>query len=163
MVKKVLTISDGGFIGLVAGAALGIGFGWMTDLVLEPTYGYWRLWGGILGILVGLVSGLGISIIGSGTRYSLEWVLINGIAVPFGFFLISREWNWNNWQFILTISTFGAATGWLTVLLIRRILSNRIPRRTFHYWVVMAYLVIFAVLTYTSPRLLQFVARAISP
>ena len=163
MVKRVLAISDGIFIGLVAGAILGTGLGWMADLVLEPTYGHWRLWGGILGILAGFVSGLGICIIGLGTRYSIEWVIINGFAVPFGFFLMGREWDWSNWKFILTISAFGATSGWLAVLLIRRILSNRIPRRRFHYWVAIGYLIMFANLAYFGPRFLQFVARAISP
>lgn len=165
MVKRILAISDGIFIGLVAGTILGTGLGWMADLVFEPKIGYWLLWGGILGVLAGFVSGLGICIIGLGTRYSIEWVIINSFSVPFGFFLMDmgREWGWFNWKFILTISVFGAIAGWLTVLLIGRILGDRIPRRTFSYRVVMAYLVIFAILTYTSPRWLQFVAMAISP
>lgn len=48
-----------------------------------------RLWGGVLGILAGLVSGAGISILGIGTRYSFEWVLINGIAAPLALFLLT--------------------------------------------------------------------------
>ena len=164
MVKRVLTISDGMFIGLVAGTILGTGLGWMTDLVLEPTYGYWRLWGGILGMLAGFVSGLGISIVGLGTRYCLEWLIVNGLAVPFGFFLvIGSEWDWDSWKFILTISAFGAIAGWLTVLLILKVLSNRIPRRTSQYWVVIGYLTVFAILAYLGPRLLQFVAKALLP
>lgn len=163
MIKRVLTISTGVFIGLVTGAGLGVGIGWLADILFEPTFGYWRLWGGILGILAGLASGLGISILGYGSRYSLEWLFINGLAIPFGFFLISRWWNWDSLAFILTISTFGALAGWLTVLLIRWILKERIPRYTFHYWLLVGYLFLFSVLVYTGPRLLRFVGRAISP
>lgn len=163
MVKRVLTISDGIFIGLVAGTILGTGLGWMAEFVFESTFYANRIWGGTLGILAGFVSGLGVCIIGLGTRYRIEWVIINGFAVPFGIFLMGREWNLDGWKFILTISVFGAITGWLTVLLIIKIIRNRIPRRTFSYRVVMAYLVIFAILTYTSPRWLQFVATALFP
>ena len=164
MLKKSFTIFEGGLFGLGGGAVFGFAIGWLFDLIIvRSPYGFWFYWGVVLGALMGVISGLGVSILGEGMRYGLEWIFINGIAVHLGFFILNRDLMWRSWKFILIVTILGTIASWLAVLLIRKILSTRIPRRTFDYWIVVGYLIAFAVLTYLSPGLLQSAARAISP
>lgn len=163
MVKRILTTIAGMVIGLICGAILGVLIGGVTDLIIGHWFGWRWLFGGVIGLATGLISGAGTGLLGVRTRYGLEWLFFIFAGVPIGFMLMEHPLNWNAWSNLLVLTGIGALAGWLSVLIVRAAFGKKVSGEPFQYWMTAGYLALFAALIFMVPRFLQFLGRAISP
>jgi len=158
-VGRILRPFVGAVIGLVCGAVMGMIIGGGIDLLLGNWLGWRAIFGGVVGFGTGLIAGIGTGLMGSRTRFGLEWLPMILVGVPLGLLLMEGSWNWAN---LLLIGGIGAVSGWLAGLVVKVVLRKWLPGEVFQDWMLAGYLTVFVGLIIIVPRLLKLLAMAIA-
>jgi len=159
MAKKILAtvsmIIGGAFIGFVMGGFLGYFLGKGADTIAREDFIQWRsLYGGIISAVAGLIVGAGTAGLGIRSRYGLEWVLIIGVGIPLGFWLESGEFALD----IFVLIGIGVVASWLVIHFVLFALKKWLYRGPFNTWVIVTYVLIFGLVVFVAPLLLQLIA-----
>lgn len=157
MSRWVLLSIAGAIIGFILGTVLGGLIGRGADYIAYDKYEIsWRtLYGGITAAVTGLIAGAGTGGLGIRTRFSLEWLLIIGIGLPLGYWIRSGSGVLHD---IAQLAGIAAIACWLVVLFLRWIFGRWLSKGGLERWVFVTYIVIFGLIIFAVPPVLQLLS-----
>lgn len=155
--STISLIVAGAVIGFVAGAVVGFFIGRGADAIANQKHlMMWRsFYGGMTAAVAGLIAGAGTGGLGIRTRFGLEWLLITGIGILLGYWIRGGNRVLNDMGQLAGIA---AIASWLVVLFLRLIFGKRLPRGGLERRVIVIYILIFGLVVFAGPPVLQAVS-----
>ena len=155
----LLVIVAGAIIGFFAGAVLGVVMGSVLDFLMQEGWYKWRsLYGGMIGSVAGLIVGMAAGVLGVRTRFGIEWPLIFGAGTLVGFWIQSERMLAD----VVLLTGIGALAGWLVALLMRLLFRKWLPQGPFEKKMIASYLLLFGLVAFFVPFIMQFLAMLFS-